>query len=323
MAPISSADIEQIPIDSIVVGKRRRQKLGNIQSLAKSIERRGLLHPIIVRNGNELVSGQRRLEACRKLGWKSIGARRAETMSDEELRAVENDENVQRLQFSDFESSKARLAQIRQAEAELKAKAAEELSIQPVSKNRKRGRPRGTKKAGSTRAVAEATGISMPEQQRIKDQVSLQERYPFMQQNGWVQHQVLEAGAELEKLPEQERGKIAAMLDQPAIPPKKSIEIIHNMTEKTATERKSIYDLASSNNEHDREVALTEAANLPPPPDPALNRVREARDALKKASEVCVSPEFSERVCTVRDSVIELEKDFTAFNRRKNGRQSS
>lgn len=133
MNKISDAAVRLVGIADISIGKRRRQKLGRLTSLTKSIQLHGLIHPIILRNGNELVSGQRRLEACKQLGWKTIPARSVELLSDQELRPIEYDENNQRLTFADFEASSARLAQIRQAEAELKAK---EYCTEGVQKSR-------------------------------------------------------------------------------------------------------------------------------------------------------------------------------------------
>ncbi len=52
-----------------------RTELGNLEELASSIMKNGLLHPIIVRpvdNHFELVAGLRRLNACRILGMKKI-----------------------------------------------------------------------------------------------------------------------------------------------------------------------------------------------------------------------------------------------------------
>jgi ParB family chromosome partitioning protein len=332
MSEISRVPVEQIAIGKIVVGVRRRQKLGKLQALKSSIAQVGLVHPILVRNGNELVCGQRRLEACRQLGWERIPARRVETMSDEELRTVELDENVVRLDFVDFETSKARLAQIRQAEADLKAKEAEEAARakaqaqqsirseqeQKLSKRGRKGegRPRG-KMPGSKRAIAEQTGISLAEQVRIEHHVSLAEKYPFMQRNGWVQHQVLEAGTLLEQIPEDEHQSVAALLDQPAIPPKKSIEMLANLAQVPAKERKAIYDLAASPSQHERSTALAKACKTPPPPDPSLSWVRDATHALKRAVKECREARFVEPIKAVLSQTVEIERTFTDFVRSK------
>jgi ParB family chromosome partitioning protein len=73
----------------------RRVDTDTVVELAKSIESNGLLQPILVRpyNGSyEVVFGNHRLEACRRLGWKLIPADVKE-VNDEEgflLRVVEN-----------------------------------------------------------------------------------------------------------------------------------------------------------------------------------------------------------------------------------------
>ena len=60
------------PIDKIQVGHRHRQDLGDVDALARSIAAFGLLHPITIDGDGRLAAGQRRLEACRRLGWTEI-----------------------------------------------------------------------------------------------------------------------------------------------------------------------------------------------------------------------------------------------------------
>ena len=60
------------PIDSIHVGFRYRKDLGDLRSLADSIGEVGLLHPVVVTPEGRLIAGQRRLEACRTLGWSDV-----------------------------------------------------------------------------------------------------------------------------------------------------------------------------------------------------------------------------------------------------------
>jgi len=59
-------------INAIVVGERFRKDLGDIRGLAQSIKVVGLLHPIVVTTDGRLIAGERRLEACRSLGWTKI-----------------------------------------------------------------------------------------------------------------------------------------------------------------------------------------------------------------------------------------------------------
>ena len=64
-----------IPIASIKIGERHREDMGNIDALAGSIVAVGLLQPIAVTPDKELISGQRRIEAYKRLGLAEIPAR--------------------------------------------------------------------------------------------------------------------------------------------------------------------------------------------------------------------------------------------------------
>jgi ParB family transcriptional regulator, chromosome partitioning protein len=55
-------------IKDIKIGDRFRKDLGDIKTLASSIQEIGLLQPKVVNQDNELIAGQRRLEACKLLG---------------------------------------------------------------------------------------------------------------------------------------------------------------------------------------------------------------------------------------------------------------
>jgi ParB family chromosome partitioning protein len=61
-----------LPLANIRVGKRHRHDMGDIESLAASIEDIGLLHPITVDEDGRLLAGARRLAACKQLDWKEI-----------------------------------------------------------------------------------------------------------------------------------------------------------------------------------------------------------------------------------------------------------
>jgi hypothetical protein len=69
-----STDQEAMPLtgtldpDAIRVGKRGRKDLGDIESLAYSIEQVGQKDPVILTTDRSLISGFRRIEACRLLG---------------------------------------------------------------------------------------------------------------------------------------------------------------------------------------------------------------------------------------------------------------
>ena len=56
------------------VGSRFRKDLGDINSLADSVKKVGLLHPIVVNESSHLIAGRRRIEAFKKLGRTEIPA---------------------------------------------------------------------------------------------------------------------------------------------------------------------------------------------------------------------------------------------------------
>ena len=65
----------KLDISEIRIGKRIRKDPGDIDEFAKNIKEYGLLAPIIVRKHNDsykLLAGWRRIQACKKLGHKSI-----------------------------------------------------------------------------------------------------------------------------------------------------------------------------------------------------------------------------------------------------------
>src|SRR6266481_6577809 len=59
-------------IDQIQVGFRYRKDFGDLRPLVDSIADVGLLHPIVVTPEGRLIAGQRRLQACRQLGWHDV-----------------------------------------------------------------------------------------------------------------------------------------------------------------------------------------------------------------------------------------------------------
>lgn len=92
--------MNQRPINVIRVGQRHRKDLGDIKGLAQSIADIGLLHPIVITPDNELIAGQRRLEACRLLGWQEAPV----TVVDlDDTERGEYEENKQRKDFTPSE----------------------------------------------------------------------------------------------------------------------------------------------------------------------------------------------------------------------------
>jgi N6-adenosine-specific RNA methylase IME4 len=60
-------------MSDIIVGKRHRKDMGDIAGLAASMASEvGLLHPVVITPGGELIAGERRLRAAVSLGWTEI-----------------------------------------------------------------------------------------------------------------------------------------------------------------------------------------------------------------------------------------------------------
>jgi len=95
---MTSGMFHHVQIDSIIVDRegRQRRDLVAIDELAESISRLGLIHPIVITRKHELVAGERRFNACLRLGWTSIAAQYVDEVEPERLRAIELEENIKR-----------------------------------------------------------------------------------------------------------------------------------------------------------------------------------------------------------------------------------
>jgi ParB family chromosome partitioning protein len=104
-----------VPLESIVVRKRIRKELGDISGLMQSLRTYGQLTPIIINRKHELIAGFRRLQAARRLGWKSIEAVMIDRPTEQQKLEVEIEENIQRLELSPEEIAEgmARLHKLR------------------------------------------------------------------------------------------------------------------------------------------------------------------------------------------------------------------
>lgn len=92
-----------VSISDIKVRKRVRKDLGNLEPLMDSLQRYGLLNPITLNSRYELVAGERRLEAAKRLGWTSINAVIIDVTDKVSLLEIELEENTQRVEFTDSE----------------------------------------------------------------------------------------------------------------------------------------------------------------------------------------------------------------------------
>jgi N6-adenosine-specific RNA methylase IME4 len=110
------------PIAEIIVGERIRHDLGDIAGFAARIAKIGrLLHPIPITPDGRLIAGERRLEACKLLGWAEVPVH---VVDLDDIDSGEVAENIDRKDFLPSEIDAIR----RKYEAKLKAAAKERMS---------------------------------------------------------------------------------------------------------------------------------------------------------------------------------------------------
>ncbi|WRS29189.1 ParB N-terminal domain-containing protein [Actinomycetaceae bacterium MB13-C1-2] len=103
-APTGYIDLER-SVDSIRVGNRHRQDMGDLDALIASIERDGLLQPITITPDGLLVCGARRLAAVRQLGWKKVNVWVRSSISDRLAHLLaEQDDNVLHKELTPLEA---------------------------------------------------------------------------------------------------------------------------------------------------------------------------------------------------------------------------
>jgi ParB family transcriptional regulator, chromosome partitioning protein len=97
----------KVPIESIIVNKRIRKDMGDIEALAESFKCYGQITPILLNKKNVLIAGGRRLEAAKLLGWQSINAVIINRSSELEQLELEVEENKYRKDFNNEEIAEA------------------------------------------------------------------------------------------------------------------------------------------------------------------------------------------------------------------------
>ena len=95
--------LKKISIEKIQVSNRVREDLGDLESLIKSIREYGLIQPVVVDDDYNLISGQRRLQAVKELGYTEIYTLVVDKRSRAKKLGMEIEENLVRLDFTEME----------------------------------------------------------------------------------------------------------------------------------------------------------------------------------------------------------------------------
>lgn len=92
-----------IPIKKVKVQDRIRKDFGDIGELARDIKDNGLINPIVINKEYVLLAGERRLRACKQLGYEQVEVRMMDTRDAEHELNIEISENDVRKDFSKAE----------------------------------------------------------------------------------------------------------------------------------------------------------------------------------------------------------------------------
>lgn len=146
-----------IPIEKIKGGDRIRKDFGDIKELAEDIKENGLINPPVINKEYVLLAGERRVKACKSLGWKQIEVRMMDTRDAEHELNIEISENEVRKDFSKAE----RVDYMKRLSAIEGAKALERM------KSGKANDPMKNSSQGATREiVSQKFGVSFDTMQK-------------------------------------------------------------------------------------------------------------------------------------------------------------
>ena len=90
----------QARISQIKIQSRIRESLGNLNNLRSSMERSGLMHPILIDQHYNLIAGMRRLTCAKDLGWENIEVIQMDVENKKHQVLLEVEENITRLEFT-------------------------------------------------------------------------------------------------------------------------------------------------------------------------------------------------------------------------------
>jgi ParB/RepB/Spo0J family partition protein len=113
------AKAPEVPIHLVWLDREKRQRRKiETKDLEASISQIGLIQPIVIHSSFELIAGERRLTACKNLGWDSIPAIFLGDLPAKERKLVELEENIKRneLDWKDYALALDELHDIHQAE---------------------------------------------------------------------------------------------------------------------------------------------------------------------------------------------------------------
>lgn len=133
-----------ISTDQVKVSDRIRKDFGDIEELAQDIAANGLINPPVVTPDFVLIAGERRLRACKHLGWQQIEVRVMTVRDYEHQLRMEISENENRKEFTFSERVEwaRRLEQVERLKAKARQGARTDLGYDGVDESLGEGRSR-------------------------------------------------------------------------------------------------------------------------------------------------------------------------------------
>ncbi|MCL6558153.1 MAG: ParB N-terminal domain-containing protein [Firmicutes bacterium] len=92
--------LKVVDVDEIKITDRIRKDYGNIQELADDIAKNGLINPPVVTPDMVLIAGERRIRACKLLGYEQIEVKVMTVRDYEHQLRLEISENENRKEFT-------------------------------------------------------------------------------------------------------------------------------------------------------------------------------------------------------------------------------
>ena len=158
---------KSMPLDQITIADRCRKDLGDIASLASSIQEIGLLQPPVVTPDLRLVAGRRRIAAVRSLGWTEVPVTVVENLDEAVLLLkAERDENTARKDLTPGEAvdiGERLEAMIERPEAEARQRATQARPGEQIGEHLGEGNlpaPMDAEKGQRRDKVGDAVGMS-------------------------------------------------------------------------------------------------------------------------------------------------------------------
>lgn len=267
---INKAPVERVRLTAIQVGARRRQKVGALGELKRSLERFGLIHPIILTTENELVAGERRYKAALGLDWSSIPARKLK-LDASEVRELELEENLRRSDLDAYEASVTRTREI----AALVRQMADEAGTGADS-------PKALKKLET--AARKQLGIKPRTATQDRETIRDVKQFPTLE--SWPRRGIHRAAEAIRELPPEEWDRAERFAG--TFPPRSGVaasEALENLIDWPAPLRQKIWTLASSKDADRRALAQTTALDIPPAPDRWYGAIKIARDQVREIAQ--------------------------------------